>query len=57
MSKTVPVIFDLSKNVGYVTGGQNLSIKGFGFMSGNISVNVAGQPCQVSFFTNTIINC
>lgn len=26
-------------------------------MSGNISVSVAGQPCLVSFFTNTVINC
>jgi hypothetical protein len=53
MSKIVPVIFDQSFNQGYVTGGQNLSISGFGFMSGNISVSVAGLPCNVSFFTNT----
>lgn len=26
-------------------------------MSGNISVSVAGLPCKVSFFTNTVINC
>jgi len=26
-------------------------------MSGNISVSVAGQPCNVSFFSNTKINC
>jgi hypothetical protein len=26
-------------------------------MGGNISVSVAGLPCQVSFFTNTAINC
>ena len=57
MSKTVPVIFDLSSNVGYISGGQNLSIRGFGFMSGNISVTVAGLPCNVSFYTNTVINC
>jgi IPT/TIG domain len=57
MSKIVPVIFDLSFNQGYVTGGQNLSISGFGFMGGNISVSVAGLPCNVSFFTNTEINC
>ena len=42
MSKIVPVIFDLSYNLGYTTGGQNLSIEGFGFMGGNISVTVAG---------------
>ena len=57
MSKIVPVIFGLNYNTGYVTGGQNLSINGFGFMSGNISVTVAGLPCIVSFFTNTQINC
>jgi hypothetical protein len=38
MSKIVPVIFDISYNQGYISGGQNLTIKGFGFMSGNISV-------------------
>ena len=26
-------------------------------MSGDISVSVAGNPCFVSFFTNTVINC
>jgi hypothetical protein len=26
-------------------------------MNGNISVTVAGLPCNVSFFTNTEINC
>jgi hypothetical protein len=26
-------------------------------MGGNISVSVAGLPCNVSFFTNTEINC
>jgi hypothetical protein len=31
--------------MGYISGGQNLSIEGFGFMGGNISVTVAGQPC------------
>ena len=57
MSKIVPVIFGLSSNLGYTTGGQNLSISGFGFNGDNISVSVAGLPCNVSFYTNTIINC
>ena len=57
MAKIVPVIFDLSSNLGYTTGGQNLSISGFGFDGGNISVSVAGLPCNVSFYTNTVINC
>ena len=30
-ARTVPVIFDISQNTGYLTGGQNLTVRGFGF--------------------------
>ena len=30
-AKTVPVIHEISSNTGYMSGGQNLTVKGFGF--------------------------
>jgi hypothetical protein len=39
---SVPVIFETSSNVGYTTGGMNLTVKGYGFKTGKITANVDG---------------
>jgi hypothetical protein len=38
----VPVIFETSSNVGYTTGGMNLTVKGYGFDKGEITAKVDG---------------
>lgn len=44
----VPVINNLTQNTGYTTGGQNLTVYGFGFESDNIVATVDGKPCDVN---------
>jgi hypothetical protein len=46
----VPVIFNMSSNVGYTSGDQNLTIHGYGFGKGNISVKVDGVDCKVTSY-------
>lgn len=46
----VPVIFNISQHSGYTSGGQNLTIHGYGFNSPNVSVTVAGVDCKVTQF-------
>lgn len=41
-AKSLPVIYNISSNIGYNTGGQNLTIKGYGFDSGIIKAVVDG---------------
>jgi hypothetical protein len=41
-ARSVPVIFSLSSNEGYHSGGMNLTVKGYGFNSGNIAAKVDG---------------
>lgn len=55
--KAVPVIFNLSSNTGYSSGGQNLTIHGHGFNSDNISVTVDNASCKVSYYTAESISC
>jgi IPT/TIG domain len=47
ISKTVPVIYNISANEGYYTGGQYLTVKGYGFSKGTIDTKVDGVNCQV----------
>jgi len=47
-AKTVPVIHELSSNTGYISGGQNLTIKGYGFASGTIVAKIGDLPCAVT---------
>jgi len=47
-ARSVPVIFETSSNTGYITGGQNLTVTGYGFDKGDISAKVDGQDCVVS---------
>jgi hypothetical protein len=41
-ARTVPVIFDISSNTTYTTGGQNLTVTGYGFDSDNIDAKIDG---------------
>jgi hypothetical protein len=41
-AKSVPVIFGMSANTGYKTGGMNLTVHGYGFGSGEIEASVDG---------------
>ena len=47
-ARAVPVIHETSSNTGYTSGGQNLTISGFGFDKGDISAKVDGQDCIVT---------
>jgi hypothetical protein len=46
-AKTVPAIFSIDQSEGYVTGGQVITVTGFGFGSGTISPTIDGVPCTV----------
>lgn len=59
VAKTVPVIHSLTTNTGYMAGGVNLTVKGHGFDSGNITAKVGDIPCKITdkdkeFFTCTV---
>jgi hypothetical protein len=56
-AKNVPVIFSLSNNEGYSSGGQNLTIKGHGFSAGNISAVVDGVNCTVTQYQDDSFSC
>ena len=52
-AKTVPVIFGTSSNSGFKTGGQLLTVKGYGFDSGVINATVDGVTCEVTSSSKT----
>jgi hypothetical protein len=56
-AKTVPVIFGISRNTGYLTGGQNLTISGYGFDYGTIDAKIDGVTCKVTSKTKESFNC
>lgn len=53
----VPAIFNLSSNVGYTSGHQNLTIHGHGFNNDNITVTVDGVDCTVTSYQETSVSC
>lgn len=55
--KAVPVIFGMSSNTGYTSGGQNLTIHGHGFNSDNITVTVDGMKCPVVEYQEDAVSC
>jgi len=55
--KNVPVIFGLSSNTGYTSGGQNLTVHGYGFDSGNITATVDGVACNVTSYQKESFSC
>lgn len=56
-ARTVPVIFDISQNTGYLTGGQNLTVRGFGFNHKKIDVKIDGAPCTVTRYMDDKFDC
>jgi len=56
-SKSLPVIYNISANIGYNTGGQNLTISGYGFDSGKIKAMVDGTECIVTSFGRYEFDC
>lgn len=56
-AKTVPVIFDVSSHTGYTTGGQQLTVTGYGFNSENIVAEVDGVACTVTSFSDEEFTC
>ena len=56
-ARTVPVIFDVSTHSGFSSGGQNLTVYGHGFGSGNISVTVDGVNCTVTSYYSDSFSC
>lgn len=56
-AKTVPVIFDMTSNTGYSSGGQNLTVYGHGFGRGNISAQVDGVNCTVTQHQERSFSC
>ena len=56
-TKTVPVIFGVSANSGFKTGGQELTVKGYGFDTGKIDAKVDGVPCNVTSFAKDQFTC
>jgi len=53
----IPVIFDVSGNTSYLTGGQNITVHGYGFNSPNITAKVAGVPCEVTDYSQESFSC
>ena len=56
-AKSVPVIFGVSDHTGYKTGGQNITVTGYGFDSGVIDAKVDGQECKVTRFSRHEFSC
>jgi len=56
-AKSVPVIFEVSRNEGYTNGYQNLTIHGHGLGSGEIVVKVDGVDCIVTTRREDAVNC
>lgn len=46
-AKTVPAIYNITQNEGYITGGQVVRVDGWGFGNGTISANMGGVACTV----------
>jgi len=46
-AKTVPAIYSIDQKEGYLTGGQVITVKGFGFNKGTIKPTIEGVECKV----------
>lgn len=46
-AKTVPAIYSIDQKEGFTTGGQVITVKGFGFGSGTIRPTIDGVDCIV----------
>jgi hypothetical protein len=55
--KTVPVINSINAESGYTSGGQTLTISGYGLESDDISVKVGDTPCTVKSHSLQTLTC
>lgn len=56
-AKTVPAIYSISQKEGYVTGGQIITVTGFGFGSGEIKPTIEGVECKVLTQSTSEFTC
>ena len=56
-SMTIPVIYEINQATGYTTGGQVITIDGFGFSYGAAVIEIDGTPCTVISQSKTQITC
>jgi hypothetical protein len=56
-AKSIPVITSVSANTGFTTGGQLLTLTGYGFNSTTAAVTVDGVTCAVKSFSATSLTC
>jgi len=57
VAKAVPVINYIDSQSGYTTGGQLITVEGWGFNSANISATIDGQPCLVQNYQQDSFQC
>jgi hypothetical protein len=51
------MISEIDFDSGYSTGGQSLTINGYGFQSGDIQVEVDGVECEVTSYDRYSVSC
>jgi len=56
-AKSLPVIFEISENIGYTTGGQNITVKGYGFDAGKVNAVIDGKNCTVTSASRYEFDC
>ena len=56
-ANSLPVIFEISENVGYTTGGQNITVKGYGFDAGKVNAVIDGKNCTVTSSSRYEFDC
>ena len=56
-AKVVPVITSISASTGYTSGGQILTVQGYGFNTNNISVTIDGILCVIKTYQLMQFTC
>mmetsp|Transcript_20896 Transcript_20896/g.32311 ORF Transcript_20896/g.32311 Transcript_20896/m.32311 type:complete len:226 (-) Transcript_20896:2317-2994(-) len=56
-AKTVPVIDSMSTHKSNLNGQHSMTVKGYGFQTGNIDAKVDGVACKVTDFSDTEFTC
>jgi hypothetical protein len=56
-AQTMPVIFNMTQNSSYLTGGSNVTVYGFGFDSGDVVAKIDGVDCKVTSTDRESFSC
>jgi len=56
-AKTVPAIYSIDQKEGYITGGQVITVTGFGFGKGTIAATIEGVACTVEYQSAEMFTC